>query len=123
MNHLSLNSKLFAIILLEVIISSVILTAQSINTIQSMASKDIAEYEQQLLAEKKESLTNYVDMAKGILQIYRDKVTPNTTPIELKQIKKDAIKAMDSMNYGDDTGYVFVWTYDGVPLPFNPRPE
>jgi len=123
MNYHSINSKLFAIILLEVIISSIILTSQSVTTIQNMANENIFHYEQQVMAAKKEALKNYVDMAKGVLQTYRDKVTPDTTPSELEQIKKDAIKAMDSMLYGDDTGYVFVWSYDGVPLAFNPRPD
>ena len=88
-----------------------------------MSHENVVQYENQVMAAKKEALKNYVDMAKNILQIYRDKVTPTTTPIELQQIKQDAIKSMDAMTYGDDSGYVFVWSYEGVPLAFNPRPD
>ncbi|MEA2016840.1 MAG: cache domain-containing protein, partial [Campylobacterota bacterium] len=123
MKNLSLNTKLFMIILTEVIISTIILTSQSVKTIQNMSHQNVIQYETQVIDAKKEALKNYVDMAKGILQIYRDKVTKDTTPQELENIKKDAIKAMDSMVYGDDNGYVFVWSYDGVPLAFNPRPD
>ncbi|MEA3371607.1 MAG: diguanylate cyclase [Campylobacterota bacterium] len=108
---------------MEVIISTIILTTQSVKTIQNMANKNVIQYEKQLITAKKEALKNYVDMAKAVLKIYRDKVTSQTTSLELEQIKKDAIKALDSMIYGDDTGYVFVWSYDGVPLAFNPRPD
>ncbi len=111
------------IILTELIISTIILTTQSVKTIKNMSNENILQYEKQVILTKKEALKNYVDMAKGILQIYRDKVTTDTTPKELEQIKKDAIKAMDSMTYGDDSGYVFVWSYDGIPLAFNPRPD
>ncbi|MEA1913930.1 MAG: cache domain-containing protein, partial [Campylobacterota bacterium] len=123
MKNLSLNTKLFMIILTEVIISTIILTSQSVKTIQKMSHQNVIQYEAQVIDAKKEALKNYADMAKGILQIYRDKVTKDTTPQELEDIKKDAIKAMDSMVYGDDNGYVFVWSYDGVPLAFNPRPD
>ncbi|MEA3371340.1 MAG: cache domain-containing protein [Campylobacterota bacterium] len=108
---------------MEVIISTIILTTQSVKTIQNIASENVIQYEKQVMAAKKEALKNYVDMAKAVLKIYRDKVTTQTTSLELEQIKKEAIKALDSMLYGDDTGYVFVWSYDGVPLAFNPRPD
>ncbi|MCK5111214.1 MAG: cache domain-containing protein [Arcobacteraceae bacterium] len=123
MKNLSLNTKLFMIVLIEVIISTIILTTQSVKTIESMSHNNVIQYEKQVIKAKKEALKNYVDMAKGVLQIYRDKVTSTTTPLELQQIKNDAIKAMDSMVYGNDSGYVFVWSYDGVPLAFNPRPD
>ena len=123
MNNLSLNTKLFMIVLMEVIISTIILTTQSVKTIRDMSHKNVIQYEKQVVEAKKDALKNYVDMAKGILQIYRNRVTSTTTPLELEQIKKDAIKAMDAMVYGDDSGYVFVWSYDGVPLAFNPRPD
>ena len=123
MDNLSLKTKLFGIILIEMIISTIILTTQAVNTIKSMSNENLLQYERQVINAKKEALKNYVDMAKGNLQIYRDKVTKETTSQELEKIKKDAIKAMDSMTYGDDSGYVFIWSYDGIPLAFNPRPD
>lgn len=121
--NFSINTKLFSVILAEIIISSIILATFAVNMIQNMSNENIARYEQQVMDAKKEALTNYVDMAKAVLQIYRDKVTGETTAEELEQIKKEAVKALDTMVYGDDDGYIFVWTYDGVPLAFNPRPD
>jgi len=122
-NSLSINTKLFAVILAELIISSMILATYSVQTIQDMTNENISRYEKQVIEEKKLALKNYVDMAKAVLQIYRNKVTSQTTPEELQQIKNEAVKALDSMVYGDDDGYIFVWTYDGVPLAFHPRPD
>ncbi|MEA3513114.1 MAG: ATP-binding protein [Campylobacterota bacterium] len=119
---MSIKIKLLSIVFVIIAITVTALTFQFVTTIKQIADTNIKQYEEQTLAAKKESLKNYVDMAQGILQIYRDKVTLNTTKQELEEIKKDAIKAMDSMIYGDD-GYVFVWSYDGVPLAFHPRPD
>jgi len=123
MTNLSLNIKLYIIIVMAVIISTTIVTVQSVKIIQDMTNQNIAQYKKQIMDAKKEALKNYVDMARGNLQIYRDKVTPHTTPKELEKIKKDAVKAMDSMVYGNNNGYIFVWTYNGVPLAFHPRPD
>lgn len=122
-HNISINTKLFAVILAELIISSLILATISVDLIQDMSNENIARYEEQVMEAKKEALKNYVDLAKAVLQIYRDKVTDETTEQQLAQIKADAVKALDSMTYGDDNGYIFVWTYQGVPLAFNPRPD
>ncbi|MCK5295137.1 MAG: cache domain-containing protein, partial [Arcobacteraceae bacterium] len=121
--NIPIQAKLLFIVFGAIIIVAIYLTIQSVQTIQEITNKSIVQYEKQVMDSKKESLKNYVDMAKGILQIYRDKVTLKMTKDELRSIKKDAIKAMDAMTYGDDNGYVFVWSYDGVPLAFNPRPD
>jgi PAS domain S-box-containing protein len=123
MNNLSIASKIFGIVLVTILIITFILTTQAVKTIQTMAHEDIQRYEYQIIDEKKKAVKNYVDFAKDVLKLYKDKVTPNTTPQQLADLKKEAIKALDSLLYGDDTGYIFVYNYDGVPLAFNTRQD
>ena len=123
MGEMSIATKIFVVVLVEIIISTVILTTQSTHTIKNMANDDIQRYETQVIEAKKLSLQNYVELAKDVLQLYKNKVTSTTTEEQLQQIKNDAVKAIDSMIYGDDTGYIFVWTFDGVPLAYNTRPD
>ncbi len=123
MGEMSIATKIFVVVLVEIIISTVILTTQSTHTIKNMANDDIQRYETQVIEAKKLSLQNYVELAKDVLQLYKNKVTSTTTEEQLLQIKNDAVKAIDSMLYGDDTGYIFVWTFDGVPLAYNTRPD
>jgi len=120
--NLSINIKLLILLSLILITVTVGLTIQSVNTIQKITNQNIQQYSKQVFDAKKESLKNYIDMAQGILQIYKNKVTKETTKNELEQIKKDAIKALDSMTYGKE-GYIFVWNYSGVLLAFNPRAD
>ena len=122
-NKVSIKTKLLIIVFTIISIITIFLTIQSVHTIQILANENIKQFTKKVIDEKKTSLKNYVDMAKGILQLYRDKVTDDTTPEELASIKSDAIKAMNAMTYGDNDGYVFVWSYEGVPLAFHPRPD
>jgi len=119
----SIKTKLLIIVFTIISTITIFLTIQSVNTIKILANQNIKQFTTEVIEEKKASLKNYVDMAKGILELYRSKVTKDTTPEELAIIKKNAIKAMDAMTYGNNNGYVFVWSYEGVPLAFHPRPD
>jgi len=122
MQNLSIKVKLLIIVFTIISVITIFLTIQSVSTIKTLSNQNIEQFSKQIIDEKKLSLKNYVDMASGILEIYRKKVTKDTTKEELETIKKEAIKAMDAMTYGDN-GYVFVWSYEGVPLAFHPRPD
>jgi len=122
MTNLQIKTKLLLIVFIIIATITTLLTIQSLNTIEQVTKQNINLYEKQVIDAKKESLKNHVNMLQGVLQTYRDKIIEHSTQDEIEAIKKDAIQALDSMVYGDD-GYVFVWTYEGVPLAYHPRPD
>ncbi len=119
----SIKTKLLIIVFTIIATITIFLTIQSVNTIKTLANQNIKQFTKEVMDEKKKSLKNYVDMAKGILQLYKNKITKESTPEEIADIKKDAIKVMDAMTYEHNNGYIFVWSYKGVPLAFHPRPD
>ncbi len=122
MINLSIKIKLIIIIFIAILLTTILLTIQSVETIKDLSNQNIIQYKKQVIEAKKESLKNYVDIAKGILQIYRDKVTPTTTKKELEIIKKDAIDAINHIRYGDN-GYIFIISYDGYSIALALRPD
>jgi signal transduction histidine kinase len=94
----------------------------SIKISNLLTTNYIQEYEKEIENIKKDTLKNYIDIAKNTINYYHKKINVNTTEEEIEVIKKEALIAINNIQYGKN-GYVFVISYEGISLVLPLRPD
>lgn len=94
----TLRKKLLALIVLSVLTTAIVITATSIGKALAHGSEQISHVRELLVAERKQQIRGYVDMAVHVV-----------ADLPLEQARKTIL----SMRYGDK-GYVSLHTYDNV---------
>lgn len=99
--------KLFALATLPLILAVAAIAFLVAYQSRSMASREIADLEAQLISAKREELRNYAQIARAAIS-----ATYSPAPPDDEEAKKRVAQRLAAMTYGTE-GYFFVYDYDG----------
>lgn len=102
--------KLFLLATLPLILSVAAIALVVAHQSRTMAEREIAELEDQILSAKRQELQNYLQLARNSITAEYSPAPPDDA-----EAKKKVTQVLSAMTYGED-GYFFVYTYDGENL-------
>jgi methyl-accepting chemotaxis protein len=109
--NLTIKTKLIVIISLSILITNVVVSYQSLYDIYQVTEENKIDFIKDAHQQKKDELKSKVDIAFNILKSkYKESQENNKHSIE--EIKKDALKSIENIRYGNN-GYF--WINDTYP--------
>ena len=112
MKNISIKTKLLIIVFFSITIVSIVLSLESIYSMQATSEKRIAEYREQAYINKEIELKNYVDLAYGIVKSYQLRTTEDNDKLKMQS---EALNEISKMRYAID-GYFWINNIDGKML-------
>jgi methyl-accepting chemotaxis protein len=109
----SIRAKIFTLVLIPLILVVCVLTAISINGLNTISEKEVALFNKQLIDIKKEELKSFTDIAKKSIK----HLSPNT-PADLNKMR-DIIRAL---TFGKN-GYFFIFDQKATTLVHAGKPS
>jgi signal transduction histidine kinase len=114
--NLNLSTKMVALVFLSTCLVASALGAFGVLEIKRLGEAEINRLHKQMLAEKKQSLKDYVDLALASVKEHYD----NTTDVD--QTKEQAKAILRTLAFGED-GYVFTYDWSGTVLAYPTKPQ
>jgi two-component system NarL family sensor kinase len=109
--------KIALLTLIPLILAITAIAVATAQQTKQLASTQAISFENQLLATKKEELTNYMGLAYSAIKgSYENK------NIAEKHAKQEVYDTLKSMEFGED-GYFFVYDYKGINIVHPRKPE
>lgn len=102
--------KLFVLAALPLLMAVAAIAVLVAHQSRSMAEREIAELETQLISAKRQELQNYLQLARAAITAEYNPAPPNDA-----EAKRKVTQILSAMTYGTD-GYFFVYEYDGTNL-------
>jgi methyl-accepting chemotaxis protein len=114
---MKLRNKIFLATLLPVAVIVLTLTLLDINAVQSAGERRMSHTRDMLMAEKEARLRDYVELA---VTSVREQYEARDGDLASRQAA--AKRILRGLRF-DETGYIFVYAYDGTNLVLGPQPE
>ncbi|WP_281647973.1 cache domain-containing protein [Parendozoicomonas sp. Alg238-R29] len=116
---MTLKIKILLLALLPLIIMSVAITTLNQRQARDLSEQEIATFERNLLASKREQLQHYVDLALASIHHTLSLLEHGASR---EYVESEVKRQLNELAYGDD-GYFFAYTLDGVNLVHPVQPE
>ncbi|MDX9744087.1 MAG: cache domain-containing protein [Arcobacteraceae bacterium] len=107
MKNQSIKTKLFLVIFSVIITTTIMLSIQSIVTINTISDANIEKYKEEAYLTKEKELENYVAIAIHTIDTFYQRGSGNTNPEFQVALQKEALLAISKMRYGS-SGYFWI---------------
>ena len=117
MKNLKIKQKILVLTAIPLLLTVAALTFVSIYQIRDMGNQELVEIRDTMMAAKRESLLNYMEITETAIR-------PILKSVANEREAEERVKtALRSISYGDEDGYIFAFDYDGVTKAHSAKPE
>ncbi len=117
MKNFKIKQKILILTAIPLIFTVAALMAVSILQMRSLGAEEVEQIRNTMMAAKRESLRNYMAITQTAIKPILNSVANNHDAME--QVKA----ALRSISYGDEDGYIFAFSYDGLTKVHAAKPE
>ena len=117
MKNFKIKQKILILTAIPLIFTVAALMAVSIFQMRSLGAEEVEQIRNTMMAAKRESLRNYMAITQTAIKPILNSVVNNRDAME--QVKT----ALRSISYGDEDGYIFAFSYDGLTKVHAAKPE
>jgi len=115
--NLKIKQKILVLTAIPLLLTVAALTFVSIYQIRDMGNQELVEIRDTMMAAKRESLLNYMEITATAIR-------PILKSVANEREAEERVKtALRSISYGDEDGYIFAFDYDGVTKAHSAKPE
>lgn len=117
MRNLKIKQKILLLTAVPLILTVIALMFVSIYQLRSLGEHEVSQIRTTMMASKRESLLNYIEITESSIRPIL------TSELDVEAMKREVYTAVRLISYGDEDGYIFGLSYDGVMMIHAAKPE